>query len=385
MNVTGVIAEFDPFHSGHAYLLETARRETDADAVVCVMSGSFTQRGRAAALDKWTRAEQAVQGGADAVFELPAACACASAQFFAYGGIRVLSGLGCVNALAFGSESGDKASIENAAAFLEENRGAIEMRIAELVRCGTGYPAAREQAVREMNPSFDVRLLSEPNDILAIEYARAVRRLASQGESAMRLCAVKRIGGGDAETSTRLRQELRARDPERYANADRRFFDLLRFTALRMDPEQIDRISGASSGLGRKLLSEIVRAKNLQDLEDRVASRGYTRSRVRRLFVQTVLGIRRGDEKGARPVLRLLAAGPEGRKLIRTLKDEAMLRAPFVTNINRAGIEDPDRLGSLRLDVLASDVRNLLFGEDLYVQSDHVCMPRMIAGEVDEH
>ncbi|MBO4881172.1 MAG: nucleotidyltransferase family protein, partial [Firmicutes bacterium] len=107
MSVAGIISEFDPFHNGHRYLIDTVRRELAPRAVVCVMSGQFTQRGEPAVLDKFTRAELAVKGGADLVVELPVCCAVNAAREFAYGGLRTLGLLDVVTHLCFGSETGD--------------------------------------------------------------------------------------------------------------------------------------------------------------------------------------------------------------------------------------------------------------------------------------
>ena len=122
MSVAGIIAEFDPFHNGHQYLIDTVRRELSPRAVVCVMSGQFTQRGEPAILDKFTRANLAVQGGADLVVELPVCCAVNAAREFAFGGVRTLHLLGFVTHLAFGSETGDVKLLERAAELaLKEN------------------------------------------------------------------------------------------------------------------------------------------------------------------------------------------------------------------------------------------------------------------------
>lgn len=156
MKAVGIIAEYNPFHNGHKYQIEQARRMTDADYVIVVMSGSFVQRGTPAWTDKYLRTQIALECGADMVFELPTAYATASAKDFAFGGVSLLQGLGFVDTLCFGSECGDIHALWNAAQFLANPGEAFETTIRELVGKGLSYPAARAQAYAMHAPTDDI-------------------------------------------------------------------------------------------------------------------------------------------------------------------------------------------------------------------------------------
>lgn len=175
MKVTGIIAEYNPFHKGHEYQIKKARELTDADYVVVVMSGDFTQRGAPALLDKYTRASMALSCGADLVLELPVRYACASAEFFAGGAVSILDGLGVVDFLCFGSESGDTGKIAAAAQALlsAEKDSEYRCRIRQAQKEGLSYPAARAKALN-LSAENDAQFWTLPNNILGIEYCKAL-------------------------------------------------------------------------------------------------------------------------------------------------------------------------------------------------------------------
>lgn len=181
MQVTGIIAEYNPFHNGHAYHLAAARRQTNADYLVVVMSGNYVQRGVPALLEQHLRARAAVENGADLVIELPVRCATASAGDFAAGAVRTLELLGVVTQLCFGSESGDLSLLLDAARLFEEEPPAFRALLQAELKKGAAYPAARQKAFA-MTASFssvDPKFLEAPNNILAIEYLRALHRTQS--------------------------------------------------------------------------------------------------------------------------------------------------------------------------------------------------------------
>lgn len=191
MRTVGIIAEFNPFHNGHAYFIQKAREITGADRCVVVMSGDFVQRGEPAVCDKYLRTRMALAGGVDAVFELPTAYATASAEIFAEAGIKLLEALGCVDCIAFGSESGDIVPLMKAAEILvnetDEYRNILSAKLKE----GLTFPAAREAAFRAA-ADFDGSdtVLSSPNNILAVEYCKALIRTGSTLEA----YTVRRMG-----------------------------------------------------------------------------------------------------------------------------------------------------------------------------------------------
>ena len=192
MKVAGVIAEFDPFHNGHAFFLRRVREVTSADFIIAVMSGDFTQRGNIAIGGKRLRTEAALLNGADIVIELPVQYATASAETFATGGISILKALNCVDAICFGTEEEDIKALKSVARIFENESGEFKENISDCIKEGMSYPKARlEAAVRNSGAAGKglsgdriAEILCQPNNILAIEYIKAVSKLWNKREVA---------------------------------------------------------------------------------------------------------------------------------------------------------------------------------------------------------
>lgn len=187
MKVVGLITEYNPFHNGHKYHIEEAKKLTGADYVVVVMSGNFVQRGTPAITDKYTRCEMALANGADLVIELPVVFSTASAEYFSYGAVRILDSLGIVDSICFGSECGDIKLLEEVASLLCKEPDSYQALLNELQKKGFSFPAAREQALctylsqehPEENYDGIKAVVGSPNNILGIEYIKALKRLHS--------------------------------------------------------------------------------------------------------------------------------------------------------------------------------------------------------------
>lgn len=193
MKTVGIIAEYNPFHNGHAYQIAEAKRITGADYAVVVMSGNFVQRGTPAVWDKYTRTRAALLGGADLVFELPVVYATASAEYFAEGGVALLSALG-VDAICFGSECGDINALMEIAKLFANESPEFKSALTQSLREGKSYPVAREEAYRAHCIAQDLpvqeNILCNPNNLLGIEYCKAILTLNSR----LVPFTVKRIG-----------------------------------------------------------------------------------------------------------------------------------------------------------------------------------------------
>lgn len=200
MKIAAVIAEYNPFHNGHAYQLHRIKDHYGYDFVIVVMSGDFTQRGEPAITDKYARAQMALLSGADLVIELPAYYACASAEYFATGAVSLIHGLGCVDALFFGSESEDTdnaspkppALLLHAASILFEEPDSYRSALSDSLKHGKSYAAARMDALMAALQEDFPAVLSLPNNTLGIEYCKAILRM----NSPVKPFAIKRIGGG---------------------------------------------------------------------------------------------------------------------------------------------------------------------------------------------
>ena len=181
MKVLGIIAEYNPFHNGHLYHLQESKKLVNADYSICIMSGNFTQRGDVALIDKWSRTEMALKSGIDLVIELPVIYSLSSAENFAYGSINILDKLGIVDYVSFGSEAGELSILDSIADILcNEPKEYVSLLNHELDK-GISYPKAREKAL--LMYLNDIRkyanVLSSPNNILGIEYLKALRKIKS--------------------------------------------------------------------------------------------------------------------------------------------------------------------------------------------------------------
>ena len=190
MNIVGITAEYNPFHQGHAWHLAQARRLTGADRAIVVMSGNYVQRGAPAMFDKYLRARAALLHGADLVLELPPDVATGSAEYFASGAVRLLLQTGIVTDLCFGSECNDLKALQKPAQILSEEPADYRAYLQEALRQGKAYPEARAQALQQYDPSLPPALLASPNDLLGIEYLKALHR----HKSGIRVLTVPREG-----------------------------------------------------------------------------------------------------------------------------------------------------------------------------------------------
>lgn len=346
MSVTGIICEYDPLHTGHAWLMARAR-EAGASAVVCAMSGNFTQRGGFAAADKLARAEMAVACGADLVLELPTVWAMSTAERFARGGVEVLTRTGVVTELLFGSESGDMAALTRCADCLDSED--LTAALAAVPEDGRTFAARRQQAVEALLGPADAMLLASPNNTLAVEYLRAIRRL----KSPLTARTVRRTGaqhgeapcGGFASASY-LRQLLAAGETEQAAVymppaaadilrqqqaagrlTDPRLCERAILARLRtMEPEDWRRLDGGGEGLYRRMYRAAHTGVTLADVLETARTKRYPLARLRRMVLAAWLDLPEPPEE--LPYLRVLAANGVGRQLLRRMRDAG---APVLT------------------------------------------------------
>lgn len=393
MNAVGIVSEYNPLHYGHLYQLETARRETGADAVVCAMSGDFVQRGAPACLDKWQRARLAVENGVDAVVEIPVRGCLGNASIYAALGIGLMEATGVVRHVSFGSECGSLALLERVAKRLED--ALLRERIAALGQNGYSFPKAREIAYRERygaSAEEELALLSGANDILALSYLQAIQTAVPH--------VVKREGAGYHESlnegarfqsATGIRtaltegKSIREHVPESVASAleacgvgneEERLFDLVRYKLLTTDPARIEQCPQGGEGLAYKLRKNLSQAKTIRELILLSKSKRYTYTRISRLLLQLLLDIEREAQAAAPHYLRILALSERGRALIAWAEKEGKNKIPFLTNVNKGrGVLDAAGKADLALDMKAADLYNILAHRDLYENSDLVKRP----------
>lgn len=355
MRIAGVVAEYNPFHNGHLFHLQKTR-ENGADAVVAVMSGNFVQRGEAAILDKWARAEAAAKSGVDLVLELPVYWATGGAQMFASGAVSVLRHLGCVDMLSFGSECGDISHICQAAEAVEKPETAFHMQT--LLQTGMPFAAARTQAIRTFCPEA-AEVLQNPNDTLAVEYCLAAKRCGAE----FLLSAVKRIGAAhDSDfaqaqfaSASKVREcllcgtdyapycppetvrLLQAACADGTAPASLKTLERMLLAKLRTtSPQQIAALPDVSEGLENRIPDAARQAHDLESLYALCKTKRYPLSRIRRILLSFLLDIRAADIPADVPYIRVLAIGERGAEILHHAKRTADL--PVYTKM--AGVTD---------------------------------------------
>lgn len=322
MKTIGIIAEYNPFHRGHEAQLRFLRERYGPDcALVIALGGCFTQRGEAAVFAKYARAEAAVRCGADLVLELPLPWAASSAEGFARGGVAVLRGLGCAEALAFGSEGGDLGRLRDIAALTGDQR--FDGLVREALASGEGYARARQRALEALAGEA-LPELGRRNDILGIEYLRA---LEAQGGGPEPL-VLPRFGQFPPASALRELPDFLPALPEAAAEVFRREITLGRrsepwrldaavLARLRsMSEEELAALPGAAEGLERRLRRAALKAGTAEELVRLVTTKRYPAARVRRMVLAALLGIPAGLEKTLPPYLRVLGLNGRGAALL---------------------------------------------------------------------
>lgn len=383
METAGIIIEYDPMHTGHLYQLAELRRRLGEDtAVIGVMSGDFVQRGEFAAAGRFARAGAAVRSGVDLVLELPLPWATGSAERFAEGGVAVLTGTGLVDTLVFGSECGDGAALERlAAALLSENFPAA-LR-AELA-AGDSFPAARQRAAARLLTEAEADLLSQPNNILGVEYCKALLRRASS----IRPVTIQRKGGGyhdeavteDLPSATLIRALLRNgrreealarmapamaeayREEERRGRAPvwRETCERAILARLRtMDEADFAALDQGREGLYRRMYQASREAASLDGVLEAAKTKRYPLARLRRMALWAYLGLTPADVPETVPYLRVLAANGTGRALLGRMRTTA--RLPVVTKPADVRTLGPEAERLFELEARAADLYALAY------------------------
>lgn len=342
--VLGIVAEYNPFHNGHLYHLEESKRQANAEFSICIMSGNFTQRGNTAIVDKWSRAQMALESGVDLVVELPLIYSISSAENFAFGSISILNKLGIVDAVSFGSETGD-VSILNAFAEIlyDEPKEYLSLLEHELAK-GVSYAKAREKAI--LMYLSDIRkyanVLSNPNNILGIEYLKALKRLKSE----IKPLTIKRedvghnstkIVNGIASSST-IRKFIKKPDVLNQVVPEATFSILedklkhgqivrsiacfekeILYKLRTMSIEQIANLPDVSEGLENAIKSAANSCNNITDLISLIKSKRYAQTRIQRILLYALLDITKQDminSTKVTPYIRVLGINSNGKKIL---------------------------------------------------------------------
>jgi predicted nucleotidyltransferase len=399
MKVLGIIAEYNPFHNGHMYHLNRSLELINPDYTIAVMSGHFTQRGEAAVIDKWERAEMALRNGIDVVLELPASYSSQTAELFAYGGIQILNHTGLVTHVSFGSEIGQIEPLAEIARVLSEEPPSFKVLLKQYLNQGLSFPQARYKAVVQhaskrcaLNFSENQweKIINSSNSILAIEYLKALYRT----NSSIKPFTVPRIGAsynaqeitGEISSATAIRNELlgqRCWDkiahtmPEisfkilKYAIdsgkgpvTNQALEQLLLGTIRRTPLHEIKSWMDVDEGLENRIKECAMQAATLEEFMMLTKTKRYVYTRLQRILIHALLGLTKEKinwfrSSGGPQYLRILGFSKRAMPLLKQLKKAA--KVPIVTKAARYHhrLKTPVAREMFNIDVLATDLYSL--------------------------
>lgn len=365
MKVLGLIVEYNPFHNGHLHHLQQSKLLAGAECTICVMSGNFIQRGEPAIINKWARAEAALMSGVDLVIELPMVYAMASAEFFAYGAVKILDSIGVVDYLCFGSESGNMEHLNALAQVLYDEPESYKALLKEHLDKGFSYPAAREGALRRYlgsSSSADNSVeetLNASNNILGVEYLKALKRLKSN----IVPLTIPRIGNaynsqsfsGSISSATSIRKRIYDYES---TSADlcldeampacslslmknelkhgrgpvfpKAFEGMILSEIRKMPKEQLKEYPYITEGLENRIKSAADSSGTLDELIDKTSTRRYARTRIKRSLFCILNGVTAADmdtfrENGGPQYARILGFNKRGRELLPEINKKSTL------------------------------------------------------------
>ena len=379
MRICGVVSEYNPFHKGHAYQIEQAKSHLGEDsAVVCCMSSDFVQRGDAAILPKHLRAKAAVLSGVDVVLELPSPYALRSAEGFAQSAVDILLGTAVITDLSFGAEDADAGLLHETASLLLEHQ-TVQDTLLHL-KTGISYAAARERALFA-RVKEKAEILQKPNNILAVEYCKALIRR----ESAVNLLPIERKGAGHDEgaegefaSASYIREFLREGKTDEalpylpettvailkesmesgHALLDQsRLENAMLSSLVRLTADDLAALPDANEGLDNRLLEAIRKGRTIEEICAQAKTKRYALSRIRRMIFCAYLGITKEESTTPPPYARVLAFSDKGREVLKLARKRATL--PLITKPAHAFDLGGEARKIFEREALACDLYNL--------------------------
>lgn len=365
MKVLGIIVEYNPFHNGHLYHLTQAKKLSGADFVICVMSGNFIQRGEPAIVNKWARTSAALGCGIDLVIELPVVYAMASAEYFAYGAVKILESLGVVDTICFGSEHGNIADLDLIANVLSDETTEYKNLLKEQLFQGNSYPKSRSLALIKYfkainkNPINIKAIMECSNNILGIEYLKALRKL----KSSIIPLTIERFNNsynsaeitGNISSATSIRKQIfekapfqinealnnnipdttnkiieeefnKGRGPVSISNYENILLSLLR----NRKAVDIKALPYVSEGLENRIISASQKSGDIDELLENINTKRYTKTRIQRILLSLLTGLTKTEfdmfnRYGGPQYSRILGFNQKGRLLLSEINKTSTL------------------------------------------------------------
>lgn len=396
MKVLGLIVEYNPFHNGHLYHLEQSKKKCGADYTVCVMSGNFIQRGEPAIVNKWARANMALSCGADLIIELPLPYAMSSAEYFASGAVKILNDIGIVDYLCFGSEHGNVDELDFIAQILIDEPKEYKSFLKQELDRGVSYPAARETAIEKFiefansKKALDMQgLLSSSNNILGIEYLKALKRIGSK----IIPLTIKRINNeygtkeitGSISSATSIRNFISKNSisalkdvlqnvlPEASLNIlfeeitegrgpvfAEDFYSIITSLIRRMEAGQIKNYPYVSEGLENRIKTASESSGSYDELVESICTKRYTRTRIQRILMSILTGMTSEqvdmfNRYNGPQYARVLGFNNKGKQLLSLIKQKSLIpivmkTADFIKSCN------PLLRSMLELEAMSTDI-----------------------------
>lgn len=386
MKIAGIISEYNPFHAGHKYHIEKTRSETKCDYVVACMSGAFTQRGEIAFMDKFDRVRAALLGGCDAVVELPIECAVRPAEWFARGGVSVLSRCG-IDVLSFGTENGDKDFLFKVFDLIQNETGEMKEMIRRGLSEGKTLARARGEALKDVCPGLE----NMPNLSLALEYLSSIKALSAD----MDVCVIKRNAPYHADSldkglsASEIRLSVHNGNAGWAVNAmpeevrdvfesalsggvsdKTRLNELFLHIVRNLTDEDMNNLPDAGEGLDKRIRAKAQDAVSMEEMINLVKCKRYTRSRITRVIAAAALKMQKNPPEEA-PYVRLLGFRKDASPLIR----EMHLRS------GGALISSPDAIrnhAAFQTEMRATDLWGLSAAGEKYRKAGRECTEKFI-------
>lgn len=380
MKITGLITEYNPFHLGHEFHINSSKQKTNCDYTICIMSGNFVQRGIPAIVDKWSRTKMALLGGVDLVLELPTIYSVSSAEYFAFGAISTLNSLNIVDNICFGSECGDVTTLKKIAEILVNEPLEFKKDLKEQLNLGLSFPKARSIAIEKYIKNSNIfnieHILNSPNNILAIEYCKSLFKLKSN----INPITITRQGSGynddnlnqdNFSSASSIRKAITEKSLEscinvlpKYAyeilenskisDVDRMFF-YVKYKLL-SNPQFLSNIPDANEGLWNKILNNIGNFNNFDEFIMSCKSKRYSYTRISRVLCQCFLSLSKEDillSKSKPQYIRVLGLNKNGAKILKEIKKNSKIKI-----VNKISSKNTDPM--LSIDIKATNLYSLL-------------------------
>lgn len=398
-NVLGIVAEYNPLHNGHVYHIQNAKERAKAEYVVLIMTGNFTQRGNTSIVDKWEKTRMALKNGVDLVIELPTIYSISSAENFADGAIKLLNELRFISHISFGMEEEDIILINNIASVMTNEPKEYKNYLKEALKEGDSYPKAREKAlIKYLNDSKYENVLNGSNNILAIEYLKALKRQKSNiipiGIKREKVFYNSNKIIDEFASSTGIRNLLLSKQIEEvikvvpastfnilYENIkDGTFtFDLkdlskpIIYKFRNMTKEEIRELPDVSEGLENLIKESVEKTNNLVELINLIKNKRYTQTRIQRILLYGLLGISKKDmemSKKAAPYIRVLGCNRQGKRLLSEIdRDKLITSVKDYENKNKNKSKNLKRM--LEIDKNATNMYTIAFKENSKCNLDY--------------